>query len=72
MLIERIDLARIKPSGNVSVLESMGVGDSVFCDDARKAESLRVLSYYLIRTRSLDWKFVIRKMDHGWRVIRVS
>ena len=72
MLIERIDLARIKPSGNVSVLESMDVGDSVFCDDVRKAESLRVLSYYLIRTRSLDWKFVIRKMDHGWRVIRVS
>ena len=72
MLIERIDLSRIKPSGNVRVLESMDVGDSVFCDDARKAESLRVLSYYLVKTRSLDWKFVIRKMDNGWRVIRVS
>ncbi len=72
MLIERIDLARIKPSGNVAVLESMEVGDSVFCDNARKAESLRVLSYYLVKSRSLDWKFVLRKMDKGWRVIRIS
>jgi hypothetical protein len=72
MIIERIDLARIKPSGNINTLETMEVGDSVFCTDSRKAQSLRVLSYYLIRTRNLDWKFVFRKMDRGWRVIRTE
>jgi hypothetical protein len=30
-----------------------------------------VTSYYLIKTRNLDWKFVSRKMDRGWRLIRV-
>jgi hypothetical protein len=72
MIVERIDLARIKPTGNINTLESMQVGDSVFLTDSRKAESLRVMSYYLIRTRNLSWKFVFRKMDQGWRVIRTE
>jgi hypothetical protein len=31
-----------------------------------------VLSYYLVKTRKLARKFVFRKMDRGWRIIRVS
>jgi len=31
-----------------------------------------VLSYYLIRSRKLDWKFTFRKMDRGWRLIRIK
>lgn len=72
MIVERIELSRIKPAGYINTLESMQVGDSVFFTDSRKAESLRVLSYYLIRTRKLKWKFTFRKMDHGWRVIRIE
>jgi hypothetical protein len=72
MNIEPIDLNRIKPHDNVSTLMSMEIGDSIFSTDAKKAESLRVLSYYLCKTRNLDWKFVFRKMDRGWRIIRVQ
>jgi hypothetical protein len=38
----------------------------------KKAHSLRALSYYFVRTRKLPRKFVFRKMDHGWRIIRVK
>jgi hypothetical protein len=72
MIVEPIDLNRIKPHDNVSTLMSMGVGDSIFSEDAKKAESLRVLSYYLLKSRKLNWKFVFRKMDRGWRIIRVQ
>jgi hypothetical protein len=72
MNIEPIDLNRIKPHDNVSTLMSMEIGDSIFSTDAKKAESLRVLSYYLCKTRNLDWKFVFRKMDRGWRIIRIQ
>ena len=51
---------------------SMEIGDSIFSEDAKKAESLRVLSYYLRKSRNLDWKFVFRKMDRGWRIIRTE
>jgi hypothetical protein len=72
MIVEPVDLKRNKPSDNVSALMSMEIGDSIFSEDAKKAESLRVLSYYLRKSRNLDWKFVFRKMDRGWRIIRVQ
>jgi hypothetical protein len=72
MIVESGDLKRNKPSDNVSALMSMEIGDSIFSEDAKKAESLRVLSYYLRKSRNLDWKFVFRKMDRGWRIIRVQ
>jgi hypothetical protein len=70
--IERINLDRVKPIGNIHTLESLDIGESIFCTDPRKAHSLRVLSYYLVRTRNLAWKFIFRKMDRGWRIIRVE
>lgn len=71
MVIERIDLSRVRNHDNTHLLSQMVVGESLFCDDAKRAESLRVLSYYLIRSRNLPWKFIFRKMDRGWRIIRV-
>ena len=71
MIIERVNLKDIKQQDHVSLLQSLEVGESIYCDDARKAQSIRVLSYYLVRSRKLDRKFVFRKMDRGWRIIRV-
>ena len=72
MVIERIELKSLALTSNVLLLEKLGVGDSVFCEDMKKAHSLRALSYYFVRTRNLSWKFVFRKMDHGWRIIRIK
>jgi len=72
MVIERIELKQLALTSNVLILEKLDVGDSVFCEDMKKAYSLRALSYYFIRTRKLPWKFVFRKMDHGWRIIRIK
>jgi hypothetical protein len=71
MIIERVNLQHIKQQDHVSTLQALEVGESIYCDDARKAQSIRVLSYYLVRSRKLDRKFVFRKMDRGWRIIRV-
>jgi hypothetical protein len=71
MIIERVNLQHIKQQDHVSTLQALEVGESIYCDDARKAQSIRVLSYYLVRSRKLERKFVFRKMDRGWRIIRV-
>jgi hypothetical protein len=72
MIIERLELKQLALTSNVLLLEKLDVGDSVFCEDMKKAHSLRALSYYFVRTRKLPWKFVFRKMDHGWRIIRIK
>ena len=71
MQLERIKLENIKQQVHLVVLEGMEVGESLFFEDERKAQSIRVLSYYLIKTRKLARKYVFRKMDRGWRIIRV-
>jgi len=72
MYIERIDLERIRERNWLDTLSRLEVGESVYCSDHKEAESVRVTSYYLLRTRNLPWKFVSRKMDQGWRLIRVK
>jgi len=72
MIIERLELNQLALTRNIQTLETLGIGDSIFCDDLKKAHSLRALSYYLVRTRKLSRKFVFRKMDHGWRIIRIQ
>ena len=62
MIFERIEIEQ---------LATMEVGDSVFCEELKQAQSLRALSYYVRRSRKLDWQFSFRKMDRGWRLIRV-
>ncbi len=72
MHIERIDLNKIRQEKYITSLESLEVGDSIFCEEFNQAQSMRVLSYYLIRSRSLNWGFTMRKMDRGWRLIRIK
>ena len=72
MIIERLELNQLALTSNILTIENLDVGDSIFCDDLKKAHSLRALSYYLVRTRNLSRKFVFRKMDNGWRIIRIQ
>ena len=72
MIIERLELNQLALTSKIHTLETLDIGDSIFCDDLKKAHSLRALSYYLVRTRNLSRKFVFRKMDHGWRIIRTQ
>jgi hypothetical protein len=72
MIVERIDLERLRSLDGINTLSSLEVGDSVFLSDFKKAQSMRALSYYLVKSRRLSWKFTFRKMDQGWRVIRVN
>jgi hypothetical protein len=71
MIIEPVELSRLRQEEHISTLSRLEVGQSVFMTDMRQAQSLRSLSYYLLRSRGLDWKFIFRKMDRGWRLIRV-
>lgn len=72
MIVERIDLDRLRNLEGIDTLGALQVGDSVFLSDFKKAQSMRALTYYLVKSRKLPWKFTFRKMDQGWRVIRVS
>jgi len=72
MIIEHIDFERLRSFEGISTLNTLEVGDSVFISDLKKAQSMRALTYYLIKSRNLSWKFTFRKMDRGWRVIRIK
>lgn len=72
MIIERVELDQLRSREHTLTLQALAVGESVYCTDMRQAQSLRALSYYLVRSRGLDWKFTFRKMDRGWRIIRVK
>ena len=72
MIIERLDLKQFSLTSHIVTLEKLEVGDSIFCDDRKKADSLRTLSYYFIKTRKVQRKFIFRKMDRGWRLIRTQ
>ena len=72
MIIERLELNRLALTSNVLTLEKLDIGESIFCEDMKKAHSLRALSYYFVKSRNLPRKYVFRKMDHGWRIIRIK
>ena len=71
MIVDRVPLLDIKQDDYIKTLRSLEIGESIFCTELKQAQSLRSLSYYLIRSRNLNWKFTFRKMDRGWRIIRV-
>ena len=52
--------------------ENMDVGDSFLITDFRKAESARVSAIQFCKRKCKDWKFTQRKMDGGWRIIRIG
>jgi hypothetical protein len=72
MIIERVELDSIRLHSHIATLSSLEIGESIFCTEFKQAQSLRTLSYYMIRSRNLDRKFTFRKMDRGWRIIRVQ
>lgn len=72
MIIERVELQNIRTSEYISILSALDVGECLFFDDFKKAQSLRSLSYYLKKSRNLERNFMFRKMDNGWRLIRVA
>ena len=73
MLVDRRFIPQTTPpKPQLSVLLTLEVGQSIFCEEWREAASVRSLSYYLIKTRQPDWRFTFRKMDRGWRLIRVA
>ena len=72
MLVDRNIRSAPAPVPYLEILGSLEIGQSVFSDDWRRASSLRSLSYYLVKTSKPDWKFTFRKMDRGWRIIRVQ
>lgn len=72
MLVDRHFIALAPPESHLTTLSTLEVGQSVFCEEWKQAASLRSLSYYLIKTRKPGWKFTFRKMDRGWRLIRIA
>ena len=72
MIIERIDLTRLRSLEGITTLGSLEVGDSIYLSDFKKAQSMMSLSYYLVKSRGLSWRFTFRKMDQGWRIIRTD
>jgi len=71
MRIERFDLARLLPESRLAVLSSLQIGDSLFFAEHKEAQSMRVLSYYFLKSRNLTWRFTFKKIDNGWRLIRI-
>lgn len=52
--------------------EQMRVGDALFFEDAKKAESARVAAHQFSRKKSLKpLKFSLRKTGGGWVLIRL-
>ena len=72
MLVDRQFIQPLPQQDHLSTLSTLEIGQSVFCDEWRQAASLRSLSYYLIKTRKPGWNFTFRKMDRGWRLIRIA
>ena len=49
----------------------MEVGDSFLLTEYKKAESARIAALLFARRKSLEWKFSLKKVSDGWRVVRV-
>jgi hypothetical protein len=57
MLIEPVNLENIRQQAHITTLSALEVGESVYCTELRQAQSLRALSYYMVRSRNLQRKF---------------
>jgi len=71
MIVERFDLSRLNINTRIQALSTLEPGDSLFFNQLNEAQSMRVLSYYFLRTRNLGWRFTFKKIDKGWRLIRI-
>jgi len=60
-------------SGRVTYpFQQMELGDSFFINNYRKAESARIAAFQFCKRHANEWKFTMRKMDGGWRLIRIN
>jgi len=60
-------------SGRVTYpFQEMEPGDSFFINNYRKAESARIAAFQFCKRNANSWKFTMRKMDGGWRLIRIN
>jgi hypothetical protein len=48
------------------------VGDGLFIDDYKRAESARVAGIQFVRRHQLPWRIGIRKVNGGWQIIRTA
>ena len=60
MIIERVDLQTIKQGEYISLLHGLEIGESIYCTELKQAQSLRALSYYLVKTRNLARKYTFK------------
>lgn len=71
MLITKAAANAIYPERSRYLFDEMGIGDCMFFDDFRHAESGRVAARQFSRRKRPDWRFSLRKMTDGWRVFRI-
>jgi len=71
MIVERFNLSRLNLNTRIQALSTLEPGDSLFFNQLNEAQSMRALSYYFLRTRNLGWRFTFKKIDKGWRLIRI-
>lgn len=50
----------------------MGVGDNFLLTEYKKAESARIAALLFARSKSLEWKFSVLKVQEGWLVFRIN
>ena len=72
MRLEKFDLPRLHLDLRINTLKKLEVGECLYFNDINEAQSMRSLSYYFLKTRKLEWRFTFRKIDKGWRLIRIQ
>lgn len=50
----------------------MEVGDSILFREKAQANSARISSMRFVRVHEPKWKFVMRKVEDGWRMWRTA
>jgi hypothetical protein len=72
MLITKTTANAIYPERSRYLFDEMAIGDCMFFDDFKHAESARVAARQFSKRKRPDWRFSIRKMTDGWRVFRID
>jgi len=72
MLIEKSPDSVAYPERSRYSFDNMGVGDCMFFEEFKRAESARIAAIQFSKRNRPEWKFSIRKMSDGWRVFRIS
>ena len=71
-ILEKTQTENLPLRRTIYPFHEMEFGDSFFINDYRKAESARIAAFQFCKRNAKEWKFTVRKMEGGWRVIRLS